>query len=140
MKSKLSKYKQCKCCLLYKERNMFYKSSANKDGLVSYCKPCAASKIKKWKKSEKFHKWNQAYKLKNYGINTESYQNLLKLQNGKCAICKLARYRGKDTTLHIDHDHKTGQVRGLLCYVCNTTLGKFEKWKQEIELYLKGEQ
>src|SRR6185312_16850244 len=103
MKSKLSKYKQCKCCLLYKERNMFYKSSDNKDGLVSYCKPCAASKIKKWKKSEKFHKWNQAYKLKNYGINTESYQNLLKLQNGKCAICKLARYRGKDTTLHIDH-------------------------------------
>jgi hypothetical protein len=51
-----------------------------------------------------------------YGIDAAEYARLLKLQDGKCAICR-ARPRSK--RLSVDHSHKTGEVRGLLCSACN---------------------
>jgi hypothetical protein len=64
-----------------------------------------------------------------YGITPEEYEVLLKKQKGVCAICKRPerlknRYRGI-CRLHIDHDHKTNKVRGLLCSTCNFALGGF---------------
>ena len=56
--------------------------------------------------------------LKEHGITREEYDLLLEQQGGRCAICQ------KLKTLHIDHCHTTGEVRGLLCIVCNTGLGK----------------
>lgn len=54
-----------------------------------------------------------------YGLTVEDYNRLLEAQQGGCALC------GRTTLkLHIDHDHDTGQVRGLLCVNCNTALGK----------------
>lgn len=49
-------------------------------------------------------------------------------QDGLCKICSKELYLfspKKSTTAHVDHDHKTGKVRGLLCQECNTGLGKF---------------
>ena len=52
------------------------------------------------------------------GWTAEQYAEALKVQGGRCAICDRA-----SGTLHADHDHATGQNRGLLCRACNTALG-----------------
>lgn len=62
--------------------------------------------------------------LKNkYGISLKEYEVLLKIQNNVCAICKSPSNNKK---MAVDHDHKTGKVRGLLCSSCNTSLGGFK--------------
>lgn len=65
----------------------------------------------------------QTSRLKKYGITQEQFEELEVRQKGACAVChqSMAGLRN----LHIDHDHVTGQVRGLLCSQCNTALGKF---------------
>jgi len=63
-----------------------------------------------------------------YGITDEQYDAMLKAQNGACAICKRPErmFIGSTRTrLAVDHSHKTGKVRGLLCSTCNTALGAF---------------
>ena len=57
-----------------------------------------------------------------YGITLEQYQELLAAQDGVCAICRQPP-RGKRKFLVVDHDHETGQIRGLLCVTCNIGLG-----------------
>ena len=60
--------------------------------------------------------------LAKYGITEEIYEKILVAQKGVCAICgNHQRYK----RLAVDHDHKTGQVRGLLCENCNRGLGRF---------------
>lgn len=56
----------------------------------------------------------------NYGITLEQYDRMLEAQNHLCAVCGRPP---NGTPLHVDHDHQTGVVRGLLCYQCNTVLG-----------------
>jgi len=69
---------------------------------------------------------------KKYGITPEQRDEMFKLQNNKCYIC------GKKTDkLVIDHDHKTGKVRKLLCHGCNTMLGKFEIYRDRVEVFKK---
>ena len=58
-----------------------------------------------------------------YGLSPEDFQKLHENQNGLCPICKLSL--GSD--MHIDHDHTTNKVRGILHQNCNLFLGKFEK-------------
>jgi hypothetical protein len=61
-------------------------------------------------------------------ITVEAYQRLVAKQNGRCALCARVP-RG----LHVDHDHETGKVRGLLCSTCNTGLGKFSDDPERLE-------
>lgn len=56
-----------------------------------------------------------------FNITPEEYDAILELQDGVCDICK--RPPGK-TRLAVDHDHKTGLVRGLVCWQCNSALAK----------------
>lgn len=56
-----------------------------------------------------------------YGITGDQYWSLYKFQDKKCYICK--RASGKSRRLSVDHDHRTGEVRGLLCRPCNTMIG-----------------
>lgn len=56
------------------------------------------------------------YVEKTYGINEDQYRAMFAAQDGRCAIC--AR-RPRRRRLAVDHDHNTGQVRGLLCFTCN---------------------
>lgn len=58
---------------------------------------------------------------KTYGITGEQYWALYEAQGGRCAICRWAS--GKTKRLAVDHDHKTGQVLGLLCGRCNVNRG-----------------
>lgn len=60
-----------------------------------------------------------------YGITPEQYDEMLKAQGGVCKIC-LGPDNGPWKRLAVDHCHKTGRVRGLLCAKCNKGLGQFE--------------
>jgi hypothetical protein len=65
----------------------------------------------------------RAYNLKKrYGLEADDYEMMMTAQGSVCALC--FRNPHKKRPLHVDHDHGTGQVRGLLCASCNTTLGK----------------
>jgi len=68
---------------------------------------------------------HHVYRLNKYGITIEEYDNLLTKQKGKCAVCQCKpKHKCKQQSyLCIDHCHKTGKVRGLLCQVCNKALG-----------------
>ena len=78
------------------------------------------------------HKANQL-KAK-YGITVEKYQTMFDSQGGVCKLCgqeettRISRGDGI-RSLAVDHDHKTGKVRGLLCHQCNVVLGQYEKHK-----------
>jgi len=99
------------------------------------CKKCDIEKTKKWvadhkeyrKEYEKNYVKNNIKKRRNalikrkYNIDLETQDNLFLLQDGKCGICG----RELNGTPNVDHDHVTGQVRGLLCRKCNTALGSF---------------
>lgn len=74
---------------------------------MTQCRPCASAKS------------HAARIEKVYGLTPDAYRALLALQDGKCAIC---RARPKSKRLAVDHDHKTGAVRGLLCSRCNHDL------------------
>lgn len=66
------------------------------------------------------------YDLKRtHGISAVEYEGMLLKQAGKCAICS-GPPNGKDPYFHVDHCHKTGKIRELLCSVCNTGLGSLQ--------------
>lgn len=60
-----------------------------------------------------------------YGITVQRYRDILATQGGGCAICGERQPTGRAARFHVDHDHKSGEVRGLLCSPCNTGLGAF---------------
>lgn len=65
-----------------------------------------------------------AYKIRReYGITSQDYYSMLEDQNGLCAICEV---NITDQKLCVDHNHKTGRIRGLLCRNCNLKLQIFE--------------
>jgi hypothetical protein len=72
----------------------------------------------------------QGYKRRaNYGLDSETFDSLLLVQNNQCAICKkdfLQNSLLHRDGPHVDHDHNTGVVRGLLCVSCNNGLGRFK--------------
>lgn len=74
-----------------------------------------------------------------YGISLKEYNRMFEEQKGKCAICGVELDNGFFT--HLDHDHDTGRVRGLLCRNCNPGLGQFKHSAgllQKAVEYLKG--
>lgn len=62
---------------------------------------------------------------KKYGIGVDEYDKILREQRGTCAICDRTDSGVGHPNLHVDHNHKTGGVRGLLCQPCNTAIGMF---------------
>jgi len=93
---------------------------------------------KKWRKENpiKFREYRRRWakenpeKIKNarlkcaYGLTLTDYRNLLKHQKGRCAICN-SIMESNQINLFVDHDKKSGIIRGLLCHFCNTGLGFF---------------
>lgn len=79
----------------------------------------------KYKNEEQRKEYSKGWLLKKkFGITLEDYNSILENQNYKCAICENNKSGGMGT-FPVDHDHKTGKVRGLLCMKCNTGLGLF---------------
>ena len=113
-KQELSKEYRTKLRLCYLCFNPF--EATRLDSVIG---PCCRKKRQKTLDSsgrlKRLYKYSQA-----------EYEALLREQKYVCAICLKHRYvRGK-TQLYIDHNHQTGQVRGLLCHYCNVALGHFE--------------
>jgi hypothetical protein len=120
--------KQCTICGIQKPLFEFYKRPETKDGLRTDCKECFNSRSKKnWESKTKTERQlvNTKLRLKHqYGLTVEQFDKLVKEQNNKCFICDTeGGYNGKP--LYVDHCHKSGQVRRLLCQHCNSGLGMF---------------
>lgn len=60
-----------------------------------------------------------------YGITLAEYTLMVQDQGGGCAICRKPASENNHGVLSVDHCHETGVVRGLLCNLCNTAIGKF---------------
>jgi len=79
----------------------------------------------KWKKKANRTRrvgYRKSYLARQYGITQEQYNQFLIAQGGRCAICQTKFVK----IGHIDHDHKTGKVRGLLCFKCNVGIGHLD--------------
>ena len=70
-----------------------------------------------------------------YGLSWETYQTILKAQKGVCAICNKKNYSNR--RLAVDHDHKTGKIRALLCDKCNLGMGSFNDDKKLLMKVIK---
>lgn len=143
------KYKTCtKCGVDYPATaEYFNRHKRTKDGLHPWCKRCTKKARKEYYGTEKEQsarkKYEQSTKgkrirlksnLKVYNLTLEQYDQMFEDQNGVCAICGGINYGGR--RLVVDHDHKTGKVRGLLCHHCNMCLGQFENFRTMAENYL----
>lgn len=100
--------KKCTRCKQIKSVDDFRKNRKALDGFQSSCAECELDM--------KF--------ILNYGISLNQYNLLLESQNGNCAICG-KHWTEKRRRHAVDHDHATGEVRGLLCSECNGGLGMF---------------
>ncbi len=111
--------KWCPDCDQIKPAADFPRTRANPvTGLHTYCKPCHNTR---GKLSKEKVGGSRTYHLKcRYGITAADADAMLAEQDGLCAICRVA------PAVHVDHDHATGKVRGLLCFNCNGGLGQFK--------------
>ncbi len=66
--------------------------------------------------------YNRTNQLRKYGLTVVEFDRMYQIQQGCCAICK-RHQTAVGKILEVDHDHKTGKVRGLLCRSCNLTIG-----------------
>jgi hypothetical protein len=105
-----------------------------------YCKPCGSAARQEWAtrnpeaEREYSTRWQRtahgkvsrrnSHLLSKFGISIEDYERALAKQDGKCAIC--GEPYSDQKKLHVDHDHKTGEIRGLLCFKCNHKLAVVE--------------
>lgn len=102
----------------------------------SACRPTANAAIKRAHYERTRHltsaKDRRRHLLEQYGLSPEMYDEMLAAQGGTCALCHtperaVTRIGGRIRNLNVDHDHRTGKVRGLLCVKCNLRrVGVFE--------------
>lgn len=126
--------KTCSKCKTEKPLSEFGALSTSKDGHKGQCKVCIKSVWEAWyanpENREKNRARNRGYsqtekgkanshrkRLARYGLTAQEFEDLTRASNGLCDSCKTR------VGTSIDHDHKTGKVRGFLCSQCNTALG-----------------
>lgn len=127
-------HRWCPSCKQHKTVDDFPRNRSSKDGLAAYCKPCH-NRISRANR-EKHHGSARNFHLKRrYGTDAVTVEWLILQQASLCALC----LTGKPE--HVDHNHSTGSVRGILCFNCNRGISKFAEdtdvMKRAIE-YLKS--
>lgn len=141
---------KCCRCKIVKPDDEFWKSKSTKTGLQKRCKDCqqiyyranrekilARKKVHYAANIENRRAYGRSYRIPNlakikasqrktrYGLTDGDYQKMLSDQAGACRICGFifSWGRGRELAPSVDHCHKTGIVRGLLCWQCNLMLG-----------------
>lgn len=118
-------YKWCADCDAYQPHDAFGRNRASYDGFNSYCRV--------------HHnlRGRTSHLSRSYGLSVKKVRLLSERQADVCAIC-LRPFEGRP---HVDHDHATGEIRGLLCFNCNGGLGQFrdDEWSlRRAAEYLAG--
>ena len=127
-------YAECSSCGQMKAVTDFYMQSTNPLSRVygrrqGRCKECVKAAGRKWRgeNPDLIRERQVGYRLKFFfDITPAQYAALLVAQGGGCGICGQPPQPGKKKP-HVDHDHETGAVRGILCGQCNTSLGLFNE-------------
>lgn len=120
--------KTCTECGIEKLLEDFSLHSKGRGGRNPKCKECKNKQARHYFEQNRVRllavkntRRNNVTRFTQYGITQDEYLQLYKDQDGQCKICGAQR-----ATLPIDHNHKTGKVRGLLCHSCNFGLGHFQ--------------
>lgn len=132
----------CPTCKQIKVLEEFYTDKQAPRGKCIYCRECMRlknnSRYTKLSKQEKYKR----HLIAKFHISPELYESILVEQNERCAICN-TKFDDQITPC-IDHNHSTGNIRGILCTRCNLGLGNFrdnieylESAKQYIQNRLK---
>jgi hypothetical protein len=129
----------------------FYANPSGRNGKRPECKDCTRARRKRWyaenreREIQRVLAWQRenpemlaarmeefraagkkkvsdrkSHLKRKYGLTPEGFDALLEAQCGRCAIC------GREPVDHVDHDHTTGHVRGILCFQCNVAIGLLE--------------
>lgn len=124
--------KSCPVCKATKPAAEYGRNPKRHDGLKWACKACNNAYTTHPERLEKARAAGARYRASEkgrdrmyraqYGITTADYRRLLAGQDGACAVCRRPPAGAFD--LEVDHDHRTGAVRGLLCRACNNGIGK----------------
>jgi hypothetical protein len=99
-------HKLCRTCGEVKPHSDWHRNSTASDGLSTRCKACRAVQGR------------QDHLKREYGLTEAERDEMVASQMGLCVICL------KAPAVHVDHCHKTGRVRGVLCFNCNSAIGK----------------
>lgn len=115
--------KTCSKCGETKPLDDFHKQPSGTSGRHSYCAECANEKQREARRGvPRNREAKRKHLLKQrYGLTPETYDALFASQGGRCAICSEVPERPC-----VDHNHETGQVRGILCHYCNIRLPAVE--------------
>ncbi|HWC36647.1 MAG TPA: endonuclease VII domain-containing protein [Mycobacteriales bacterium] len=106
----------CPDCQMLRPLEDFPRNRSGRGGRGAYCKPCHNARGQASR--QRLYGGGREYHLRaRYGIGQVDYDRMLAAQNSLCAGCH------KVPPAHVDHDHATGEVRGLLCFNCNQALG-----------------
>lgn len=161
-----NRMKICSKCGVEQPLDQFYRAKGTHDGLRGDCKSCFQARakaryplvreeaiersrqwrldnIERFRENQRRMRAKPEFKVKSraghlkrkYGITIEQYDAMLVAQGGGCAICQ--RPPSDSISLHVDHDHETGRIRGLLCFRCNNSLGDLEDSPQLLQAALR---
>jgi hypothetical protein len=119
------KSKVCICCNEEKPAAKFIKDTKRSDGLGSYCGSC---RYKKYPRKASVRRLERVKYC--YGLEPDDYKKLID-STPNCPIC------GSEEPLVVDHNHSTGEVRGLICQPCNKALGFFRDNTTSMENAIK---
>lgn len=115
-------YEVCTMCNLDKPLDDFHRHKLGRNGRDSMCKECKRELARVRYRAEGAAERTHRRRVENrFGLERGQYDEMLAAHNGVCAICKSPPNEGR--RLHVDHDHATGEIRGLLCYLCNAGIG-----------------
>ena len=106
----------------------YYRSRKDKTLPSSYsyeCKECTVSRVKERNRTHP-HISRESDLKRKYGITLKEYTEMLESQGNACATCGTKEPGGRWKSFAVDHDHKTGKVRGMLCKSCNIALGEVQ--------------